>query len=91
MKYYFVTYITRRLGKQFFDSDAIEEHPFEWLKRSQRESNSKMVLANWREISEEEFRMYNEVEHVDKLDQALILQPNPLELISRDHSEGLNG
>jgi hypothetical protein len=59
--YYFVTYINRRLGKQFFDSIAIDEHPFEWFKRSQRESNSKKVLVSWKEISEEEYRAFDEV------------------------------
>jgi hypothetical protein len=90
-KYYFITYINKRLGKQFFDSDVIDEHPFEWLRISQSESNSKKVLVNWREISEEEFRAYNEVEYVDKLDQALTPQSNPLELISNDPSDGLMG
>jgi hypothetical protein len=90
-KYYFITYINKRLGKQLFDSIVIDEHPFEWLKESQSESNSKIVLVNWREISEEEFRAYNEVEYVDKLDQALKTQSNPLELISKDQSEGLRG
>jgi hypothetical protein len=90
-KYYFITYINKRLGKQLFDSTVIDEHPFEWLKESQGESNSKIVLINWREISEEEFHAYNEVEYVDKLDQALKPQSNPLELISNDQSEGLRG
>jgi hypothetical protein len=90
-KYYFITYINKRLGKQLFDSTVIDEHPFEWLKRSQSESNSKKVLVNWREISEEEFRAYNQVEYVDKLNQALKPQPNPLELISNDSLEGLRG
>ena len=90
-KYYFITYINKRLGKQLFDSTVIDEHPFEWLKRSQSESNSKKVLVNWREISEEEFRAYNEVEYVDKLNQALKPQPNPLELISNDSLESLRG
>jgi hypothetical protein len=86
-KYYFIAYINKRLGKQLFDSIVIDEHPFEWLKRSQRESNSKKVLVNWREISEEEFRAYNEVGYVDKLDQALKLESTPLDLISNDQSE----
>lgn len=90
-KYYFITYINRRLGKQLFDSIAIEEHPFEWLKRSQSESNSKKVLVNWREISEEEFRAYNEVDYIDKLDKALTPQSNPLELISKDPLQPLRG
>jgi hypothetical protein len=57
------------LGKQLFDSTVIDEHPFEWLKRSQSELNSKKILVNWREISEEEFRTYNEAEYVDKTRQ----------------------
>jgi hypothetical protein len=90
-KYYFVTYINKKLGKQLFDSTTIDEHPFEWLKRSQSESNSKKVLVNWKEISEEEFRAYNEVEYVDKLDQALKPKSNPRDLISNEQSEGLRG
>lgn len=90
-KYYFVTYINKRLGKQLFDSTVIDEHPFEWLKISQSESNSKKVLVNWREISEEEFRAYNEIDYIDKLNQALTPQSNPLDLISKDQSEGLRG
>ncbi len=75
-KYYYITYINKRLGKQFFDSAVIDEHPFEWLKRSQIESISKKVLINWREISEEEFHAYNEIEQVDKDDKDLMPQPN---------------
>lgn len=90
-KYYFITYITKRLGRQFFDNAVVDEHPFQWLKRSQSESNSKKVLVNWREISEEEFRLYNDGECVEELDQALESQPSPLELISRDPSDGLLG
>jgi hypothetical protein len=88
-KYYFITYITKRLGKQFFDNDVIDEHPFKWLKRSQSESNSKKVLVNWREIPEEEFHLYND--SAEELDQALESHPSPLELISRDPSDGLLG
>lgn len=81
IKYYFITYVIKRLGKQFFDNVAIDEHPFEWLKRSQIESNSKKILVNWREISKEEFRVYNEVEQVDKLDKALTPKSSLLEKI----------
>ncbi len=90
-KYYFVTYINKRLGKQLFDSIVIDKHPFAWLKKSQLESNSKMVLVNWKEISEEEFRIYNEVEYTDKLDKAFRPQQDSLDLISKDRSEGLKG
>jgi hypothetical protein len=89
-KYYFITYITRRLGKQLVDNAAIDEHPFLWLMRSQSESNAKIVLVNWREISEEEFHMYNG-EYVDQLEEAIASQPSPLEMISRDPSDGLIG
>ena len=88
-KYYFITYITKRLGKQFFDNAVVDEHPFLWLKRSQSESNSKKVLVNWREISEEEFRLYGD--SAEELDQALESHSSPLELISRDPSDGLLG
>jgi hypothetical protein len=88
--YYFVTYITRRLGKQFVDSIVIDEHPFQWLKRSRSESNAKIVLVNWREISEDEYHMYNE-EYADQLEEAIASQTSPLEMISRDPSDGLIG
>jgi hypothetical protein len=91
MSKYFVTYINKRLGKQFFDSTVIDEHPFGWLKKCQLDSNSRIVLVNWKEISEEEFRAYNEINYVDKLNQALRSQPNPLDLTSKDQSEGLRG
>ena len=90
-KYYFIVYMSKRLGKQLFDSDVINEHPFEWIKRIQSASNSKKVLINWKEISEEEFRLYSEIEYVDKLDQSLVSDSNPLDLISNDSSEGLSG
>ena len=79
------------MGKQFCDSEVIDEHPFEWLKRSRRESNSNKVLVSWKEISEEEYRAFNEVEDVDKLDQALVSESNPFELINKDPREGLRG
>ena len=34
-KYYYITYVTKKLGKEFFNSDIIAEHPFIWIKRSQ--------------------------------------------------------
>jgi hypothetical protein len=46
-EYYFITYVTRRLGRQFFESEVIDEHPFNWLKKSQLETNFKKVLAGW--------------------------------------------
>jgi hypothetical protein len=57
---------------------------------AQSESNAKVVLVNWREISEEEFQMYNE-EYVDQLEEAIASQPSPLDMISRDPSDGLIG
>jgi hypothetical protein len=32
-KYYFITFITRRLGREYLDCDVISEHPFEWFKK----------------------------------------------------------
>ena len=58
-KYYFITYITRRLGKQFLDSNVIDEHPFNWLKKAQSESNNTKVLLGWQEISEEEYNIFD--------------------------------
>jgi hypothetical protein len=58
-KYYFITYITRKLGKEYLESDVIEEHPFNWLKKAQSEINHKIVLAGWQEISEEEYHIYD--------------------------------
>ncbi len=58
-KYYFITYITRKLGREYLESDVINEHPFNWLKKAQSEINHKIVLAGWQEISEEEYSMYD--------------------------------
>jgi hypothetical protein len=88
-KYYFVTYITRRLGKQFFDSSVITEHPFGWLSRSQSENSQRMILVGWREISKDEYKMYTEGEIADASNQSIAPQSNSLELINGDHSEGL--
>lgn len=88
-EYYFITYVTRKLGRQFFESEVIDEHPFYWLKRSQLESNLKMVLVNWREISLEEYELFLNGEIAENLGTILAAQSNPLELINRDPSEGL--
>jgi hypothetical protein len=58
-KYYFITYITRKLGKEYLESDVIDEHPFNWLSKARSEINHKIILAGWQEISEEEYRMYD--------------------------------
>ena len=91
MNYYFISYTNKRMGKQFYDSEVIDEHPFEWLKRNRRESNPSKVLVSWKEISEEEYRAFNEVEDVDKLDQALVSESTPFELMNKDPREGLSG
>jgi hypothetical protein len=88
-EYYFITYVTRKLGRQFFESEVIDEHPFNWLKKSQLESNLKMVLASWQEISEEEYELFLNGEIVENFSTILAPQSNPLELINRDPSEGL--
>jgi hypothetical protein len=68
-KYYFITYITRKLGREYLESDVINEHPFNWLKKAQSEINHKIVLAGWQEISEEEYSMYDD----DRMKSDLIL------------------
>jgi hypothetical protein len=47
------------LGKEYLESDVINEHPFNWLKKARSEINHKIVLAGWQEISEEEYNMYD--------------------------------
>jgi|GEM_PF-2385080 len=88
-KYYFITYVTKKLGKEFLNSEIIDEHPFIWIKRSQLESNSKMVLAGWQEISEEEYKMH--FEDGTNEDPNRITQPsaNAMDLLNGDSSEGL--
>jgi hypothetical protein len=88
-EYYFITYVTRKLGRQFFESEVIDEHPFNWLKKSQLETNLRMVLASWKEISEEEYELFLNGEIVENFSTILAPQSNPLELINRDPSEGL--
>jgi len=89
--YYFITYITRRLGKQFVDNAVIYEHPFRWLKRTQSESNLKIVLVNWREISQDEYLLYNKEDSIEEMEQDITPQRSPLELISREPSDGFLG
>jgi hypothetical protein len=88
-EYYFITYVTRRLGRQFFESEVINEHPFNWLKRSQLETNLKRVLAGWQEISEEDYEMFLDEEISENKSIIPVPRSNPLELINRDPSEGL--
>jgi len=88
-KYYFITYVTRRLGREFFNSEVIDEHPFTWIKRSQLETNLKMVLAGWQELSKEEYNAYLQDEIIEDLDQAVASDVNPLELLNGDPSDGL--
>jgi len=59
-KYYFITYIARKLGKEYLESDVIDEHPFNWLSKARSEINHKIVLAGWQEISEEEYGMFDD-------------------------------
>ena len=88
-KYYFITYVTKKLGREFFNSDIIDEHPFSWIKRSQLETNSTMVLAGWQEISDEEYKMSFEDGTAE--DPNHITAPNAdlLELSNGGSSEGL--
>ncbi len=88
-KYYFITYATRKLGREFFNSDAIDEHPLIWIKRSQLETNSKMILAGGQEISKEEFDMYIDNETAAELDEIAAPNVNPIELLRGDPSEGM--
>jgi len=88
-KYYFISYVTKRLGKEFFDCSVIEEHPFAWLKTSLLETNFKIVLIGWQEISKEEYDLYNKEDAEDHTDQIVAHQTSPLELLNRDPSEDL--
>ena len=88
-KYYYITYINRRLGKQFFDNAVIDEHPFEWLKRSLIESSHRKVLVNWREISKEEFRAFNELGQADNLNKALMQKSSLISDRGKDSLEGM--
>lgn len=88
-KYYFITYATKRLGKEFLDCMVIDEHPFSWLKKSRSETSFKMVLTGWQEISEDEYNMYNSEDAANGLDQVEASSANSFELINQDPSEGL--
>jgi hypothetical protein len=78
-KYYFITYITRKLGREYLESDVINEHPFNWLKKAKLEINHKIVLAGWQEISEEEYSMYDN----DRMKSDLILSRETTADLSR--------
>jgi hypothetical protein len=88
-RYYFISYVTKRLGREFFDCNVVEVHPFTWLKNSLLETNFKMVLVGWQEISEEEYEMYNMGETVANPNQIVVPQTSPLELIKHDPSNDL--
>jgi hypothetical protein len=88
-KYYFISYVTKRLGREFFDCDVIEEHPFTWLKTSLLDTNFKRVLVGWQEITREEYELYNNDGAAAHTDQIVEHQTNPLELLNRDPSEDL--
>jgi hypothetical protein len=88
-KYYFITYVTKKLGREFFNSDIIDEHPFIWIKRSQSETNSTMVLAGWQEISEKEYKMYFEEEIAEDPNRITESHADSLELLNGHPSEGL--
>jgi hypothetical protein len=47
------------LGREYLESDVIDEHPFNWLRKAQSEIIHKIVLAGWQEISEEEYHIYD--------------------------------
>ena len=83
-KYYFISYVSKRLGREFFDCDVVEEHPFTWLKNVLSETNFKTVLIGWQEISEEEYEMYNKGETVANPNQIEAPQTSPLELINHN-------
>ena len=79
--YYFITYVTRRLGKQLFDSCVANEHPFDWLRRTQAEHNFQTILAGWQEIYENEYNKHDaqtnlkNVSHFDhRFQQVLVVQ-----------------
>jgi len=88
-KYYYITYVTKKLGKEFFNSDIIAEHPFIWIKRSQLDTNSKMVLAGWQEISEEEYNMYFEEETTEDPNRITEPSADALGLLNGDLPRGL--
>ena len=83
-KYYFISYVSKRLGREFFDCSVVEEHPFTWLKNVLSETNFKTVLVGWQEISEEEYKMYKEEETVANPNQIEVAQTSPLELINHN-------
>jgi hypothetical protein len=90
-KYYFITYIARKLGKEYLESDVIDEHPFNWLSKARSEINHKIVLAGWQEISEEEYGMFDD----DRMKSNLIpprttkVDLNRLEELGPSDQDGL--
>ena len=86
-KYYFITFITRRLGRQYLDSDVILEHPFEWFKNAQSKTNNKIVLVGWQEISEEEYSMYDKKGIKEDLNHTGMPRAYPYRSEDRDPSD----
>ena len=57
MKYYYISYChTIGVGNNFLDS-AIDEHPFDWLKKKGKE-RFKYSIVSFQEISKEEYDLY---------------------------------
>jgi hypothetical protein len=83
-KYYFISYVSKRLGREFFDCSVIAEHPFTWLKNVLSETNFKTVLIGWQEITEEEYEMYNADRIGANSNQAEVPQNSPLDLINHN-------
>jgi hypothetical protein len=77
------------LGREFFNNEVIDEHPFGWIKQAQLETNSKMVLAGWQEISKEEYKSYLDDEITEDSNQIIAHDADFLKLLNGDPSEGL--
>jgi hypothetical protein len=88
-KYYFISYVTKRLGKDFFDFCVIEEHPFTWLKASRLNTNFKISIVSWQEISKEEYDLYNIADALPDSDQIGAPQTSPFELVNSDPFDDL--
>jgi hypothetical protein len=83
-KYYFISYVSKRLGREFFDCNVVTEHPFIWLKNVLSETNFRTVLIGWQEISEEEYEMYNQEEVEVDPNQTDVPHTSPLDLINHN-------
>ncbi len=60
-KYYWINYSIHTADHSSQYDECIDVHPFNYLQETMKSTTKKVVINNWKEISKEEYDMYNEV------------------------------